>query len=82
MLDDTARKLHRIFFNLYRSASARVDVNRLARLSGRTPGQITAAMRELADERYITWDERTGIVQVVEPNERRVYAMVGRSRAG
>ncbi|RJE90689.1 hypothetical protein D3P07_00850 [Paenibacillus sp. 1011MAR3C5] len=88
MLDDTARKLHRIFFNLYQSAAARVNDNRLARLSGRTSGQISAAIRELADDRYITWDERAGIVKVIAPEERRgvearrPYTWADRSRTG
>lgn len=81
-MTDTARKLRRMFYHLYGTASARINVNRLARLAGRTPGQISAAIRELADGGYIAWDERAGIVNVISLEEQRLHAMVGRSRTG
>ena len=69
-LSDTERKLLRILFHCYGMMPARVDMRRLERLAQRTEKQIVAALRQLAEERYITLED--GIVRVVVPEERQL----------
>lgn len=65
MLDDTSRKMLRIFFTLYRYDSAHVDLDRLARLIGGSKAKIVKTIRTLAEVHYIAWDERASIIRVV-----------------
>lgn len=70
MLDETARKLFRLFYSLYRFESARINTNRLARMTGRSKTRIVAAIRTLEEKQYITWNERTGVIRIMSPAER------------
>lgn len=68
MLDDTTRKVLRILYNSYREAWARVDLDRLQNLSGRTRQQVEGALQELAEKGYI--ERRDGRTRVIEGWER------------
>ncbi|MFD2114754.1 hypothetical protein ACFSTH_02595 [Paenibacillus yanchengensis] len=69
MLDDTARKLLRILFNLNRMHAAPLEVERLQLLAGRDISLIEATLHLLREERYIRWDQQAGIVQVMRLEE-------------
>lgn len=69
MLDDTTRKVLRILYNSYRQEWARVDLDRLQHLSGRSRQQVETALRELAEKGYI--EHREGLTRVLEGWERQ-----------
>ncbi|QNK56640.1 hypothetical protein [Paenibacillus sp. PAMC21692] len=72
MLDETARKLFRMFYALYRFEAAHIDMDRLARLTGRSKLRIATAIRALEEKQYITWNERAGAIRVMTPAERNL----------
>jgi len=64
-LDDNARRVLRMLFDLYRAEANRLDVDRLMRLSGKSKDMIMPAIEQLLEKRYIIWDRESGVMQVL-----------------
>lgn len=71
MLTDTERKLLLMLWHLYHSNAAHIDIPKIARLSGRKPAQIRAALCALAEAGYAEWDSAAGVVRVFTGWEHR-----------
>lgn len=53
MLNDDERKILRVLFNLYRQDWVQLNLDDLCRYTGRSPGRVKAATRNLIEKKFI-----------------------------
>nr|WP_255305279.1 hypothetical protein [Paenibacillus sp. Mc5Re-14] len=65
MLPDLERKLLRILYNYFAQHRHMPTMAELSAKTGRRDSEITAALRHMEQERYITWEKNTGTQHIV-----------------
>nr|WP_244310768.1 hypothetical protein [Paenibacillus ottowii] len=65
MLPDLERKLLRILYNYFAQHRHMPTMAELSAKTGRRDSEITAALRHMEQERYITWENSTGTQHIV-----------------
>lgn len=65
MLPDLERKLLRILYNYFAQHRHMPTMTELTIKTGRRDAEITAALRHMEQERYITWENKTGTQHVI-----------------
>jgi hypothetical protein len=65
MLPDLERKLLRILYNYFAQHRHMPTMTELTVKTGKRDTEITAALRHMEQERYITWENNTGTQHVI-----------------
>nr|WP_244188386.1 hypothetical protein [Paenibacillus kribbensis] len=65
MLPDLERKLLRILYNYFAQHRHMPTMTELTVKTGKRDTEITAALRHMEQERYITWENSTGTQHVI-----------------
>lgn len=65
MLPDLERKLLRILYNYFAQHRHMPTMTELTVKTGKRDAEITAALRHMERERYITWENKTGTQHVI-----------------
>ncbi|WP_054029202.1 hypothetical protein [Bacillus sp. FJAT-28004] len=69
MLDDTARKVLTVLFNVYRNNPSSIDILYISQLSLRTVDQVKDAINELVKEGFVLWDRKANAFKVLYNRE-------------
>lgn len=65
MLDDRARKVLTVLFNVYRNNPSSIDILYISQRSLRTEDQVKEAINELVKEGFIFWDRNENTFKVL-----------------
>ncbi|MGO4696609.1 hypothetical protein AB4Z50_20220 [Paenibacillus sp. 2TAB26] len=69
MLDDAARKVLTVMWNVYRNDPSIIDVYYLSQKAQRTEEQVKDAINELVKEGFVLWDRKANTFKVLYNRE-------------
>ncbi|WP_054024958.1 hypothetical protein [Bacillus sp. FJAT-28004] len=69
MLDDAARKVLTVMWNVYRNDPSKIDVDIISRRAQRTEEQVKAAINKLVKEGFVLWDIKANAFNVLYNRE-------------
>ncbi len=69
MLDDVARKILIVMWNINRDELSTIDVGYISHRSQRTPQQVKDAINELVKEGFVLWDRQANMFKVLYSRE-------------
>lgn len=69
MLDDAARKVLTVMWNVYRNDSSIIDIDYLSQKTQRTEGQVKDAINILVKEGFVLWDRKANTFKVLYNRE-------------
>ncbi|WP_054029026.1 hypothetical protein [Bacillus sp. FJAT-28004] len=78
MLDDTARKVLTVLFNVYRYNPSNIDILYISQRSLRTEDQVKDAINELVKEGFVFWDRKENTFKVLYSREEAKPVVWGR----
>lgn len=69
MLDDAARKVLTVMWNVYRNDPSKIDIADLSKKTQRSEAQIKEAINHLVKEDYVLWDKESNTFRVLYSRE-------------
>lgn len=69
MLDDTARKVLTVLWNVYRDKPSIIDIAYISQRAQRTDDQVKEAINELIKEEFVFWDRKANLFKVLYSRE-------------
>jgi predicted transcriptional regulator len=69
VLDDTARKVLTVMWNVYRNDPSGIDTKYISQRSQRTEEQVKSAINHLVTEGFVLWDRKDNTFRVLYNRE-------------